>query len=174
MSNTTISQTELLTEAEYIPHEHQLWVDRLRKWLGDTATLNVLEAVQENTDAELYIALQDAMDEINEDFDPVTTWTITTVPSWNALKQGAVLQVLLMKGVLSARNMLTYQDSGGVTVQDYDKYGRYTNMFNILITKYMRAVTNMKRRYNVDQCYGSVESEYSWNVYGGGQIRGEF
>lgn len=154
-----ISQTHLLTD--YIPFGEQLYVDRFRKYLGDTATLNVLEGAQENTDEELYIALIDTVDEINEDYDPITYWTIATMPSWNCLRQGATLQVLQMKGILSARNTITYQDAGGVTVQDYDKYGRYVNFFNVLINKYMRAVTSMKRRYNIDQCYGSVESEYS-------------
>ena len=67
-----------------------------------------------------------------------------------------------MKGILSARNSLTYQDAGGVTVSDYDRYGRYTNLFNTLINRYYRAVTSIKRRVNIDACYGGVESEYSW------------
>jgi len=145
-----------------VPSTYQPYVNRLRAWLGDTALQNILEQVEESTDLELYMALQDAVTEINEDFDPYTAWTIATVPSWNTLCSGAALQVLQMKGILSARNSLTYQDAGGVTVSDYDRYGRYTNLFNTLINRYYRAVTSIKRRVNIDACYGGVESEYSW------------
>lgn len=167
------TQLELLTGASYIPFTDQLYVNRLRTTISDTATLNQLEGVQESTDAELYIAIKDALEEINEEYEPETTWTITDIPSWNCLKLGAMLQVLTNKGILSARNTITTNDAGGVTVQDYDKYGRYVNFFNILVNKYMRSVTSMKRRYNIDQSYGGVDSEYSWNVYGGGQVRGD-
>jgi len=156
-----------------VPTAHQIYVDRLRAFLGDTAALNVLEGTEENTDLYLYQALQDAIWEINEDFEPETTWSITTIPSWTALKLGAALQVLTGKGILSARNTLTYNDAGGVTVSNYDKYGRYVNYYNILVNKYMRSVTSTKRRYNIDQCYGGVESEYSWETAGAGTTRAE-
>ena len=61
---------------------------------------------------------------------------------------------------MAARNTLTYSDSGGVTVQDMDKYGRYVNYFNVLIAKFQRGVTNMKVGQNVDEGYGGIHSEY--------------
>jgi hypothetical protein len=53
---------------------------------------------------------------------------------------GATLKILTKKGILSARNTLTYQDAGGITVQDYDKYGRYVNYFNVLVSTYYRGI----------------------------------
>ena len=158
-------------EVTTVPAAHQIYVDRLRSFLGDTEALNVLEGTEESTDLFLYQAIQDAIWEINEDFDPETTWTITTVPSWNTLKLGATLQVLTGKGILSARNTLTYNDAGGVTVSNYDRYGRYVNYYNVLINKYTRGVSSMKHRYNIDQCYGGVESEYSYESHGAGTTR---
>ena len=73
---------------------------------------------------------------------------------------GATLMYLTSKGVLSARNTITYRDGGGVTVQDYDRYGRYINYYNILINKYVRGVGNMKLGQNIEAAYGGVPSEY--------------
>lgn len=157
------TQLQLLTD--YIPFDEKLYVDRLRRFLGDTAALNVLDGAEESNDRFLYEAMQDALIEINEDFEPETSWTITDIPSWNALKLGSTIQVLTGKGILSARNMLTYSDAGGISVSDYDRYGRYINYYNVLINKYIRSVQSMKRRYNVDQCYGEVASEYSYDTY---------
>ncbi len=153
-----------------IPYEDQLYVDRLRKFLGDTAELNVLDEVKESTDIELHHAIQDTIDEINYEFLPGTEYKkISEVPSWNLVKLGATLQILTSKGILSSRNTLTYQDSGGVTVQDFDKYGRYINYYNILINRYVRGVTNMKLGKNVEGAYGGVDSEYGpsdgWDIY---------
>jgi hypothetical protein len=140
-------------------------IDKLRKFLNDTVELNVLNGAEESSDDYLRSAIEDALEEINEEFEPETSWTIDSIPSWNALKFGATIQILIGKGILSARNMLTYSDAGGVSVSDYDKYGRYINYFNVLINKYLRSVQSIKRTHNIDQCYGEVASEYSYDTY---------
>lgn len=145
-----------------VPTAYQTKVDRLRRWLGDEATLNKLLQGQESTDAFLYECIDDALDEINfTPPNPTTPFTIDTFPSWAVLKLGATLQVLTGKGILSARNTLSYNDTGGVTIKDYDTYGRYINYFNILINKYRLAIQNMKIGANIDAVYGGVPSEYS-------------
>lgn len=75
----------------------------------------------ENEDEDLEIYIEDALDEINTGFMPITSWTIATIPSWNALRMGATLQALVSNGILSARNTLNYSDSSGINVTDYDK-----------------------------------------------------
>jgi|APSaa5957512576_1039674.scaffolds.fasta_scaffold00176_24 hypothetical protein len=152
--------TNIQLTTEFIPYEDGLYVARLRKWLNDTAILNKLEELEECEDIELYHYIQDTMDEINYEFLPATSYTAISEIPWNITRQGAILKLLMAKGILSARNTLTYQDSGGVTVQDYDKYGRYINFFNLLINKYSRAVHNFKLASNIDDCYGGVHSEY--------------
>lgn len=149
-----------------IPDVWQPYVERFRDFLRDTSTENRLEKIEESTDGQLYDALTDALDEINKGFMPMTHWHIEDLSSensylsWNTLKYGGILQLLTAVGILSSRNTLTYRDTGGVTVQDYDKYGRYINYFNILINKYQNSVIMAKRAYNMDQCYGSVDSPW--------------
>ncbi len=154
------SKTQINTEV--IPYGDQLYINRLRKFINDTAALNTLDDAQECADIDLYHYIQDALDEINYEFPPtsINYKTIQDVPSWNILKMGATIMYLTSKGILSARNTITYRDGGGVTVQDYDRYGRYINYYNILVSKYMRAVTNLKLGQNVEDAYGGVASEY--------------
>jgi len=147
-----------------VPENDQVYVDRLRKFLQDTAELNILEQVIESTDLELYNALQDALDEINNEIGIRTNFTNFSDIPWNILKIGATLQILTMKGILSARNTLTYNDAGGVTVQNYDKYGRYINYYNLLLNKYMRSVGNFKLDINLIGCWGGLHSDYSTNL----------
>lgn len=153
-----------LTE-ENIPADDLVFVNLLRKFLGDDATLNRLERVQENTNLELYHALLMALDQINSEYAPQTSYTeFTSIPSWYMLALGGTLNVLISKGILSARNTLTYNDQGGVMVQDYDKYGRYINYFNILVNKFAMSVSNWKISSNIDSAYGTGDgqsSEYS-------------
>lgn len=149
-----------LNAPDYIPHTYQLYVDRMRRYLNDTAVLNVLEQEQESTDILIYEAIQDSMDEINNEFLPVTTYTTIAEFPWNLLKLGVTLQILISKGILSARNQLTFNDAGGITVSDIDKYGRYINIFNVLIAKYRRAVISWKMNSNIEDAYGGVPSEY--------------
>jgi hypothetical protein len=66
--------------------------------------------------------------------------------------------------------MLTYTDNGGVTVQDYDTYGRYINLFNVFVNKHYQSCLELKRSINIDQCYGSLGSpmqslEHNWDNY---------
>jgi hypothetical protein len=157
------SNTQLQTDM--IPYNHNLYVQRLRTYLGDTAELNSLQEEIESTDVELYHYIQDTLDELNYEFLPQTSYTIDNFPSWNILQIGSILKYLTSKGILSARNTLTYQDGGGVTVQDYDKYGRYVNYFNVLINKFVRGATNLKLGKNVEDCYGGVSSEYGTISY---------
>ena len=143
-----------------ISFDEQLYVDRIRKFLGDFAASNKLDGVQESDDQDIYDAMIDTLDEINFEYLPTSNYTFETIPSFNLLKLGTTLQILTSKGILASRNTLTYTDSGGVTVQDMDKYGRYINYFNVLIAKYQRGVQNMKVGQNVDDAWGGVHSEY--------------
>ena len=152
----------LVIDTPSVPTGGQPYVDRLRRYLTDTPETNLLTEVMESTDIELYEALEDCMNEISFTapiFLPPYT-SFTQVP-WFLLMQGGVLQILTRKGILSARNTLTYRDSGGVTVQDLDKYGRYQNYFNLLVNKYMTAVKGFKISQNIESCYGGTPSQYA-------------
>ena len=141
---------------------HQPYVDRLRRFLGDNAALNVLTQEQESDDLLLHDCIEDAIDEINSfghstsyDFDDVIDATLP----WNMVKLGATLQVLTSRGILSSRNMLSYNDTGGIQVRDTDTYGRYINYYNVLINKYMAQLRSFKYAKNIDDGYGEYQSE---------------
>ena len=140
---------------------------KLRRFLNDTPDLNRLDQVAECSDEDLNDYIKDTLDEINIVFTPLTNFKIKDVTlepgdnaivPWSLVKLGATLQFLTSKGILSSRNMLTYSDTGGIQVSDYDRYGRYINYFNVLIQKYTIGVTNFKISYNVNQAFGGVYS----------------
>lgn len=147
--------------ASSVPSAMQGRVDRLRKFLNDTEATNILTDVEESTDLELYYALQDVLTQLNYEVEPssLTFPSIKNLP-WNLLRDGGVLNVLLSKGIVSARNVLSYNDSGGITVKDQDKYGRYTVFYNMLVNRYRLAAQNFKRSKNIDLSYGGSHSEY--------------
>lgn len=152
-----------VTNDETIPTADRPYVNRLRRFLQDQDVLNTLDQVQESTSVDLYFALQDTLDEINIT-PPVTTHTSLSDVPWSILKLGGVLNVLISQGILSARNQLTYNDTGGIQVSDMDKYGRYINWFNVLINKYLRSLQAWKITKNVDDAYGidgGIPSEYA-------------
>jgi hypothetical protein len=142
---------------------------KLRRFLNDTPDLNKLDRTAECTDEDLNDYIKDALIEINVEFPPKTTFKISdvmfepgddsgAVVPWNLVKIGATLQFLTSKGILSARNMLTYSDTGGIQVTDFDRYGRYINYFNVLVQKYVLGVENFKKSWNISQLYGGVYS----------------
>ncbi len=141
--------------------EDQVLVDKLRDFIKDTALLNDLLEAEENTDLFLHSCLEDAVDEINYWNQPVTSYLMTSFPSWSILKSGAILQYLTGAGISSARNTFSYSDGSGIQVQDDDAWGRYMNYYNVLTTKYQRSLTNFKVRMNVEEGYGGVHSEYA-------------
>jgi hypothetical protein len=153
-----------VTNDETIPTADRPYVNRLRRFLQDQDVLNTLEQAQESTNVDLYFAMQDVIDEVNIT-PPETTYTALSEVPWVLLKLGGTLNVLVSQGILSARNQLTYNDTGGIQVSDVDKYGRYVNWFNVLINKYQRSLMSWKLTKNIEEAYGEVPSEY---VYVGG------
>lgn len=131
--------------------------NRIRNYTGDFAELNVLLKVQETTDVELNDYIQKAIENFNAT-GYITSYIMKDYPNMSNLIDGTVIQILIGKGILSARNMLTYQDNGGVTVQDMDTYGRYINLFNVMISKHHQQIIDIKRSINVESVYGQVES----------------
>ncbi len=130
---------------------------RIRNFNGDKEELNVLIQAQETTDEELNDYMSKAVDNFNG-IGYSTQYTLSDFPNKGLLIDGTIIQILMGKGILSARNMLTYQDIGGITVQDFDTYGRYVNLFNVFINKYMQQAIDVKRSLNIEGAYGSIES----------------
>lgn len=62
-----------------IPDDHLPFVERLRRFLGDDAQLNILLQVEESSDVFLYETLLDTIDEINLAMYP-TDYTLDNFP----------------------------------------------------------------------------------------------
>jgi len=139
-------------------------VIKLRRYINDIAQLNTLDREMESTDDELEDAIKDALIEINTSYEPKTGWALANIivePTdtngavpWTLVKLGAVLQLLTAKGILSARNAISYSDAGGVSVSEMDKWGRYLNYFNTLAAQYERKLIQVKTRENIQQIWG--------------------
>lgn len=144
-----------------VPEAELPIIDLFRHFIGDTVELNDLHEVQENTDLELYRCLLLALDEMNNLLPAFTNFeTLVSSPSVDLLMRGGLLKVLTRKGVISARNTLTYNDAGGISVQNHDTYGRYVNYFNTLISHWYNGLRQMNMKENINSCYGGVDSEY--------------
>jgi len=149
-----------------VPTEYQNTVDRFRRWLNDTPALNQLLGVEESSDEYLYEALEDAIDEVNNEWGFESSYTIGNFPNYSLLKYGAALQVLMGKGILSARNTLTYRDAGGIQISDLDTYARYMPIFNQIMQKWVTGMQKTIRKINVEGAYGGVGTELeqeSWD-----------
>lgn len=158
-----MSEHEIDFDRTEVPTEYVGMVKRLRGFLNDTVEQNDLRGVEESTDLELFTALEDTWDEVNTAFEPVDlSFKTPKKTPWSVLRLGAVLHVLSSKGIGSARNTLSYNDSGGVSIQENDEYGRYVNLHNILVGEYRRRAQAAKRKLNMDGAYGGVDSEYSY------------
>lgn len=144
-----------------IPAADLKYVNRLRNFLNDTAELNILMGTEESTDLQLYHNIISAMEIVNSYNQPITSYSEFSNVPWGILKYGAVLEVLTSKGILSARNTLTYRDAGGVTVQDFDLYGRYINYFNTLYRMFYQQLETYKKSVNFSGGFGGVHSEYN-------------
>ena len=149
----------------------------LRRYINDIPQLNTLDQEIENTDDELADYIKDALNDINFQYEPTTSFKLSDVVvepgvdqgriSWTVVKLGAILQLLTSKGIISARNAITYSDAGGVTVAEMDKYGRYMAYFNQLTAKYERLVQQIKIRANIADGYSAVNSPFGFDYYYG-------
>lgn len=148
-----------------------------RRYLNDTPQLNTLDREIESTDDELVEFIKDALNEMNNRYEPQTRWKLEnicvepgvdngTLP-WSTVKLGAILQLLTIKGIISARNTLTYSDQGGVTIQAMDKYGRYQSFFNQLSQVFETKLMQLKIRENIATGFGGVNSPMGFDYYYG-------
>lgn len=150
---------------EEIPEEDQKYVNRLRRDLRDLAEKNELKDMQESTDLELYYSLINSALEIKNEIGTILEVNSFSEIPWNILSSGATIDVLENESIRSARNTLSYNDAGGINVQESDVYGRYVNLFNMFQARYQAAVRNWKASKNIESCYGGVYSDYNWLDY---------
>ncbi len=150
---------------ETVPEEDLKFVVRLRRDLRDFVSKNELKETEENTDLELYYSLLNAALEIKNEVSMIIELNSLIEIPWNILSTGATIDVLESESIRSARNTLSYNDAGGINVQESDVYGRYVNLFNMLKAGYQSAIRNWKASKNIESCYGGVHSDYNYLDY---------
>lgn len=147
-----------------------------RRYLVDIPQLNFLDKTFECTDDELQDYIRQALIDINMMYEPTTNFDIDQVRiipqdqgvlSWGTVKLGAILQLLMAKGIWSARNAITYSDAGGITVAEMDRYGRYQAYAERIRPEFDRQVRMMKIRLNIQMGYGGVTSPFGFDFYYG-------
>ena len=136
--------------------------DKIRRWISDYADTNILDQVQEVSDTYLDDCFNDALDEVNYEINPrvTTIYTTDTVP-FGILKYGVLKNILLGMGIWSARNRVSYSDTGGVNVKSFDKWETYMPWFDRLERTWETKVGRFKQQQNLDDGWGEVPSEYS-------------
>jgi hypothetical protein len=147
------------------------YIGRFRKFLKDEKSLNKGEFLNsiENTDDDLRMYLSMAVQDFNSSFF-TTEFTIDSFPNESVLYVGGLLKALTSNGVISARCSLTYQDAGGVTVQDMDRWGKYSQLFNQYYQYWKNTVLEIKRSWNVENSFGEIPSDMRWGGFDQGNI----
>ncbi len=143
-----------------VPEGYREQVEKLRDFLRDRPELNLLLEKKESTDDDLYQALLAGLDYINYEVGYETSYTLSDFPSWRILRDAAVLDILTSAGIHSARNTLSFNDGGGIMIQDTDVFNRYMNYYNLLVTKVQTSITNFKVGKNIDSGWGGSPSAY--------------
>lgn len=142
------------------------YVQRFRQFIKDLSTHNKGEYLRtiENSDSDLRMYLSQAVSDFNNSLF-ITSFTHDNFPSETVLFIGALLQLLTSNGIINARCALTYQDAGGIIIQDMDRWGRYAQLFNQYYQYWKNSVTEIKRSWNIEN--GLVEGIPSDYQYGG-------
>ena len=131
---------------------------RVRAFLGDTPEENRLIPDQELSDDKINLALDMALDEYNH-FPPFESRTFETFPSLILIIHGAVIQCLIMAGIVHQRNYLNFSD-GGVNEVISDKGPAYQAWIQSLITSYQQGALSLKTSLNMERNFGVIPSPY--------------
>jgi hypothetical protein len=145
---------------EEVPEEDAKYVKRLRRDIRDFIEKNELRGIEENTDLEIYYSLINTALEIKSEIGYITQINDLAEIPWNILSSGATIDILENEAIRSARNTLSYNDAGGINVQETDVYGRYVNLFNMFQNRYQASVRSWKASKNIENCYGGLHSDY--------------
>jgi hypothetical protein len=136
-------------------------IQNVRRYMQDYTSKNKLLGDVENTDLDIALAMEMTISDYNMSGPlsiQVQTWT--KFPSLQLLIYGCTRELLMSQSILSARNSLQFQDSGGVTVNDQDQYQKYPAFIQILETKYEKLKHSIKLGISEAAGNGYVGSEY--------------
>lgn len=134
----------------------------VRTFLGDTPEENKLVADKELSDDKIRLALQMTVDSYNNT-PPYEAVNYVSFPSLTLMIHGAVIQCLIMAGILQSRNYLQFND-GGISEVVSDKAAAYQSWIGNIIGAYREEMMNIKVSLNMERNFGVIPSPYG-NVF---------
>ena len=137
-------------------------VDAVRLYLGDTPEENKLIPGFELSRDKLKLAVTMAIDEFNN-HPPYTSFRVETFPSLTILMHGAIVQCLIMAGLVQSRNFLSFSD-GGISEQISDRAPQYQSWIQTvtsMIGNYREETKNIKININMEEGFGVITSPIS-------------
>jgi hypothetical protein len=141
--------------------EMKNFVQVMRMFMRDHSELNRLIAGEENSDRLIVWAIIDAVEDFNETPPPISV-AFREIPK-HILKYGVALNLLDSLLFLSTRNALAYSD-GGINV-NLDKTNQLLQHRQLMEASYEQKKARWKVAKNIQQGYGSIQSEY-WHLSG--------
>jgi hypothetical protein len=134
----------------------------VRTFIGDTPEENRLVPDRELSDDKLRLALQLTLDNYNNT-PPYENVSYLNFPSLTLIIHGAVIQSLIMAGILQSRNYLQFND-GGISEVVSDKAAVYQSWIGNIIGAYREEMANIKVSLNMERNFGVIASPYG-NVF---------
>ena len=144
-------------------HRTQALINRLRNQLRDFGLLNRLTDGEENSDAQIYEALMQALEDWNEMTAPFTQFEdVATFPLRGTLLIGARAYLLESVALLVSRNSLAYSDGGIQVGNDSQRYQELMSHAQYARGIFTQKAQDQKYALNVSKAMGQdgLFSEY--------------
>jgi len=137
-------------------------VKLVRSFIGDTPEENRLVPDKELSDDKIRLALAMTLDTYNNT-PPYENVSYLNFPSLTLIIHGAVIQCLIMAGILQSRNYLQFND-GGISEVVSDRAAVYQSWIGNVIGAYREELSNIKISLNMERNFGVIASPYG-NVF---------
>jgi len=131
----------------------------IRRWIRDTPERNTLLHDVEFSTEDIEACIRLAVAAFNEE-TILTAYAAETFPFPAALIYGAVAFLYDGASTHQIRNHLSYS-TGGVSVDDMNKGPEYSALAAKFQKKFEDATRKIKNQLNLEQGWGSIQSEYS-------------
>lgn len=132
-------------------------IAEIRTFLNDTPESNrVLRKVEFNSER-IQQAINYVVSDWNETPPLVANYTVDTFPYKTALLYGVVSFLLKSESISQERNHLGYQ-SGGLSIDDSNHSGAYTQLANYFEQQYKNQIERLKKVENWNLAYSTIGS----------------
>lgn len=154
MAEVTLSQQDAL----------KFFIEQIRLFMQDNIKANKLLGSLEYSDRSVLQAIHMTLSDYNSTGPAAGSLRVekwVEFPSLTLMILGASRELLLSAILLSGRNALNFQDSGGVTLSDQDQWQRYPTFYQMIDQRYQTLKLSVIRTKNMNNGFDSHSSEYS-------------